>query len=127
MEILKTKQNFEFWYFLDFWRGKSEFYSQPELRSTLGGMLVQDYDSGPVIKEWDVKTERKVTESEKEALIFAYKVCKWAKSNSAVFAKEYENETGTGVYSMGIGAGQQSRVHVVKLAVQKAVEFGHDL
>ncbi|MHA1111101.1 MAG: bifunctional phosphoribosylaminoimidazolecarboxamide formyltransferase/IMP cyclohydrolase [Promethearchaeota archaeon] len=123
LEILKTKENLRILKFPGFLEHKSEFYTRPELRSTLGGMLVQDYDSGPVVKEWDVKTKRTVSEHEKEALIFAYKVCKWAKSNSAAFAKEYE----TGVYSMGIGAGQQSRVHVVKLAVQKAKEFGHDL
>ncbi len=33
----------------------------------------------------------------------------------------------TGFYSIGIGAGQQSRVHVVKLAIQKAIEFGHKI
>jgi phosphoribosylaminoimidazolecarboxamide formyltransferase/IMP cyclohydrolase len=123
LEILKTKENLRVLEFPGFLNRKSDFYARPELRSTLGGMLVQDYDSGPVIKDWDVKTKREVSEREKEALIFAYKVCKWAKSNSAAFAKEYE----TGVYSVGIGAGQQSRVHVVRLAVQKAQEFGHDL
>ncbi len=123
LDILKTKANLRILEFPGFLERKSEFYTRPELRSTLGGVLVQDYDSGAIIKAWDLKSNRPVTESEKEALIFAYKVCKWAKSNSAAFAKEYE----TGVYSMGIGAGQQSRVHVVKLAVQKAREFGHDL
>jgi phosphoribosylaminoimidazolecarboxamide formyltransferase/IMP cyclohydrolase len=62
-----------------------------------------------------------VTEVEKEALIFAYKVSKWVKSNSACFVQIYSN----GIYTIGIGAGQQSRVHVVKLAAQKAKEFGH--
>jgi phosphoribosylaminoimidazolecarboxamide formyltransferase/IMP cyclohydrolase len=62
-----------------------------------------------------------VTEVEKEALIFAYKVSKWVKSNSACFVHIYNN----GIYTIGIGAGQQSRVHVVKLAAQKAKEFGH--
>jgi phosphoribosylaminoimidazolecarboxamide formyltransferase/IMP cyclohydrolase len=62
-----------------------------------------------------------VTEVEKEALIFAYKVSKWVKSNSACFVQIYNN----GIYTIGIGAGQQSRVHVVKLAAQKAKEFGH--
>ncbi|MFX1481021.1 MAG: phosphoribosylglycinamide formyltransferase, partial [Promethearchaeota archaeon] len=52
---------------------------------------------------------------------FAYKVSKWAKSNSACFAQMYED----GFYTIGIGAGQQSRVHVVKLAARKAIEFGH--
>lgn len=127
LEILKTKKNLRILEFPGFLKMKSEFYARPELRGTLGGMLVQDYDSGPVIKKWENKSKRPVSESEKEALIFAYKVCKWAKSNSAAFAKEYDTETGVGMYSIGIGAGQQSRVHVVKLAIQKAQEFGHDL
>ena len=66
-------------------------------------------------------SKKKVDKDEKEALIFAYKVSKWAKSNSACFSQIYDD----GMFSIGIGAGQQSRVHVVKLAIQKAVEFGH--
>ncbi|MHA1819960.1 MAG: bifunctional phosphoribosylaminoimidazolecarboxamide formyltransferase/IMP cyclohydrolase [Promethearchaeota archaeon] len=123
LEILKSKKNLRILKLPEFFKLKSEFYARPELRGTLGGMLVQNYDSGPIIKSWELKSNRPVSESEKEALIFAYRACKWAKSNSAVFAKEYE----TGVYTIGIGAGQQSRVHVVKLAAQKAREFGHDL
>jgi phosphoribosylaminoimidazolecarboxamide formyltransferase/IMP cyclohydrolase len=87
----------------------------------LGGILVQEYDYKPIIKEWNVVSKKQVTEEEKEALIFAYKVSKWTKSNSACFAQIHNS----GVYTIGIGAGQQSRVHVVKLAAQKAQEFGH--
>ncbi|MHA1728995.1 MAG: bifunctional phosphoribosylaminoimidazolecarboxamide formyltransferase/IMP cyclohydrolase [Promethearchaeota archaeon] len=121
LEILKQKKNMRILLLKDMFNYKKDFYARPELRSTLGSMLVQKYDSGPIVKDWDVKTKKGVSESEKYALLFAYRVCKWAKSNSAVFAKEYD----TGVYTLGIGAGQQSRVHVVKLAVQKAEEFGH--
>ena len=121
LKILKTKENMRILVMEDMFDKKSEFYSRPELRSTLGGMLVQAYDSGPIVKEWKVVSKKAVDDAEKFALIFAYRVCKWAKSNSAVFAKEYD----TGVYTLGIGSGQQSRVHVVKLAVSKANEFGH--
>jgi phosphoribosylaminoimidazolecarboxamide formyltransferase / IMP cyclohydrolase len=123
LEILKTKENLRIVKFGELLTQREDIYENPEIRGVLGGALVQDYDSGALIKSWDVKTERSVNDSEKKALIFAYRVCKWAKSNSAVFAKEYS----TGVYTLGIGAGQQSRVHVVKLAVDKAKEFGHDL
>jgi phosphoribosylaminoimidazolecarboxamide formyltransferase/IMP cyclohydrolase len=92
-----------------------------EFRGVLGGVLLQEYDYKPIIKEWNVVTKRKVTDDEKEALLFAYKVSKWAKSNSACFAQIYDG----GFYTLGIGAGQHSRVHVVKLAAQKAIEFGH--
>ena len=44
-----------------------------------------------------------------------------AAANSACFAQAYDH----GIYTIGIGAGQQSRVQVVKLAAQKAIDFGH--
>ncbi|MFX0028709.1 MAG: bifunctional phosphoribosylaminoimidazolecarboxamide formyltransferase/IMP cyclohydrolase [Candidatus Hermodarchaeota archaeon] len=121
LEILKQKQNMRILEFGNFLDKREEIYKNLEIRSVLGGVLIQEYDSKPVIKEWNVVSKRKVTSEEKEALIFAYKVSKWAKSNSACFAQTYDN----GIYSIGIGAGQQSRVHVVKLAIQKAIEFGH--
>ena len=122
LEILKTKENLRILQFDDFLTKRDEIYKNLELRSTLGGILVEEYDHKPIIKEWNVVSERKVNEIEKEALIFAYKVSKWTKSNSACFAQTYNS----GIYSIGIGAGQQSRVHVVKLAIQKAREFGHE-
>ena len=121
LEILKQKQNLRILKFGNFLDKRKEIYEQLEIRTTLGGAVVQEYDHKPVIKEWDVVSKKQVNESEKEALIFAYKVSKWAKSNSACFAQIYDE----GVYTIGIGAGQQSRVHVVKLAAQKAIEFGH--
>ncbi len=122
LEILRTKKNLIVLEFGDFLSKKEEIYKDLELKSVLGGVLLQEYDSKPVIKEWNVVSNRNVNEEEKEALIFAYKVSKWAKSNSAAFVQTYN----TGIYTIGIGAGQQSRVHVVKLAIQKAKEFGHE-
>ncbi len=121
LQILKQKKNMIIIEYQDFLDKRNELYKNLEIRSVLGGILVQEYDSKPVIKEWNVVSKKKVNDIEKEALIFAYKVSKWAKSNSACFAQIYDN----GIYSIGIGAGQQSRVHVVKLAIQKAIEFGH--
>jgi len=123
LNIFRTKKNIRIVKFGDLLSKREDIYKQHEIRGVLGGALIQEYDWGPIIKDWDPKTERKVSEREKEALIFAYRVSKWAKSNSAAFVKEYK----TGIYTLGIGAGQQSRVHVVKLAAQKAIEFGHDL
>jgi len=121
LEILRQKHNMMIIKFGDFLKKKEDIYKQLELRSVLGGVLVQEYDHKPIIKEWKVVSKRNVNEREKEGLIFAYIVSKWAKSNSACFAQLYD----TGMYTLGIGAGQQSRVHVVKLAGQKAIEFGH--
>ena len=121
LEILKRKPNMILLEYGDLIDKKEEIYKNPEIRGVLGGILIQDYDWKPIIKEWNVVSKRKVNEIEKESLIFAYKVSKWAKSNSACFAQAYDN----GIYTIGIGSGQQSRVHVVKLAAQKAIEFGH--
>jgi phosphoribosylaminoimidazolecarboxamide formyltransferase/IMP cyclohydrolase len=122
LEILKQKENMRILEFGDLIEKRDEIYKNLEIRGVLGGILVEEYDSKPVIKEWKVVSDKQVSEIEKEALIFAYKVSKWAKSNSACFAQTYNK----GMYSIGIGAGQQSRVHVVKLAAQKAIEFGHE-
>lgn len=122
LEILQQKENMIIIEYKDFLDKKNYIYKNLEIRGVLGGILVQEYDNKPVIKEWNVVSRKKVNSVEKEALIFAYKVSKWAKSNSACFAQIYDN----GIYTIGIGAGQQSRVHVIKLAAQKAVEFGHN-
>jgi len=121
LEILKQKENLRIIECKDFLNKRNKIYKEPEIRGVLGGVLVQEYDCKPIIKEWNVVSKRKVDETEKEALIFAYKVSKWTKSNSACFAQVYDD----GLYTLGIGAGQHSRVHVVKLAAQKAIEFGH--
>lgn len=122
LEILKQKENMRILEFGDLLNKRELIYRNHEIRGVLGGILVQEYDYKPIIKEWNVVSKRKVTQEEKEALIFAYKVSKWTKSNSACFAQISKG----GVYTIGIGAGQQSRVHVVKLAAQKAQEFGHE-
>lgn len=121
LAILKQKKNMIILEYGDFLEKRNEIYKNLEIRSLLGGVLVQEYDSKSVIKEWNVVSKKKVNNAEKDALIFAYKVSKWAKSNSACFAQYYDD----GIYTIGIGAGQQSRVHVVKLAIQKAIEFDH--
>jgi len=122
LKILQTKQNMRVLEFGDFLEHREDIYQNLDYRGTLGGMLIQEYDHKPVIKEWNVVSNKKLEQNDKTPLIFAYKVSKWAKSNSACFTQTYD----TGIYTIGIGAGQQSRVHVVKLAIQKALEFGHD-
>jgi len=121
LEILKQKRNLIIIEFKEFLTKRNNIYKNLEIRGVLGGALFQEYDYKPVIKEWNVVSRRKINEAEKEALIFAYRVSKWAKSNSACFAQIYDD----GIYTLGIGAGQLSRVHVVKIAAQKAIEFGH--
>ncbi|MFX0002518.1 MAG: bifunctional phosphoribosylaminoimidazolecarboxamide formyltransferase/IMP cyclohydrolase [Candidatus Hodarchaeota archaeon] len=121
LNILKQKEKLIIIEFNDLLTKRDIIYKNLEIKGVLGGALIQEYDYKPIIKEWNVVSKKEVDEAEKEALIFAYKVSKWAKSNSACFAQIYDN----GIYTLGIGAGQHSRVHVVKLAAQKALEFGH--
>ena len=66
----------------------------------------------------EVVTEREPTEAEWGELQFAWKVCKHVRSNAIVLARD--------LATIGIGAGQMSRVDSVRLAVEKAAEFGHD-
>ena len=122
LEILRQKKDMRIIEFGDLLEKRDLIYENMEIRGVLGGILVQEYDHKPIIKEWNVVSNKQVTSKEKEALIFAYRVSKWTKSNSACFAQYYDN----GIYTIGIGAGQHSRVHVVKLAAQKALEFGHE-
>jgi phosphoribosylaminoimidazolecarboxamide formyltransferase/IMP cyclohydrolase len=62
-------------------------------------------------------TRRAPTEEELEQLLFAWVVCKHVKSNAIVYARQGQ--------TVGVGAGQMSRVDSVKLAAQKARELGH--
>ena len=85
-----------------------------DVRKIVGGLLVQDRDLGTLreMGELNIPTQRQPTSDEYEACDFAWKVCKHVKSNAIVFASK--NQT------IGIGAGQMSRVDSVKLAQMKA-------
>jgi phosphoribosylaminoimidazolecarboxamide formyltransferase/IMP cyclohydrolase len=90
-----------------------------EYRRVLGGLLVQDGD-------WDVDDRSgmevvcgEASEMTWGDLLFAWRVCKHVTSNAIVLARDLQ--------TLGIGAGQMSRVDAVKLALDKAREHGHDL
>jgi phosphoribosylaminoimidazolecarboxamide formyltransferase/IMP cyclohydrolase len=78
-----------------------------------GGMLVQDADIRP-LHDADLKvvTKRPPTPEETRALLFAWKVCKHVKSNAIVYAREGQ--------TVGVGAGQMSRVDAAKIGAMKA-------
>jgi phosphoribosylaminoimidazolecarboxamide formyltransferase/IMP cyclohydrolase len=85
-----------------------------DLKRVTGGVLLQGRDLGMVnALECRVVTERTPTVSEYEALDFAWRVCKHVKSNAIVFSNRDQ--------TVGIGAGQMSRVDSSKIAVQKAL------
>lgn len=85
-----------------------------DMRKIVGGLLVQERDLGTLREkgELSIPTKRQPTSDEYEACDFAWKVCKHVKSNAIVFASKDQ--------TIGIGAGQMSRVDSVKLAQMKA-------
>jgi len=88
-----------------------------DFKRVSGGLLVQDLDSG-VITEQDLKvvTKRVPTQQEMTDLLFAWKVVKYVKSNAIVYVKDQA--------TVGIGAGQMSRVYSAKIAGIKAQDEG---
>ena len=88
-------------------------YRSLDMRRVVGGLLVQTRQTPEIsAKNIKVVTKRKPTKEEMNSLIFAWKVNRHVKSNSIVLAKD--NVT------VGIGAGQMSRVDAVKLAIMKS-------
>ena len=85
------------------------------LRSVAGGLLVQERDTAGIDDlELKVVTERAPTPAEIADLRFAFAVCKHVKSNAIVFARAGA--------TVGIGAGQMSRLDTVAIAARKAGE-----
>ncbi len=85
-----------------------------DLKKLVGGLIIQDRDLGTLtdLRALPVPTVRKPTDEEYAACAFAWKVCKHVKSNAIIYAKSGQ--------TVGIGAGQMSRVDSVKLAAMKA-------
>ncbi len=83
------------------------------LRSVAGGLLVQDRDAGRIGRaDLRTVTRRAPEEGELEDLLFAFRVCKHVKSNAIVYARDGA--------TIGIGAGQMSRVDSARIAAHKA-------
>jgi len=83
------------------------------LKNVSGGILLQDNDSRP-LQDIDLKvvTQRAPTPEETRSLLFAWKVCKHVKSNAIVYARDGQ--------TVGVGAGQMSRVDSAKIGAMKA-------
>jgi phosphoribosylaminoimidazolecarboxamide formyltransferase/IMP cyclohydrolase len=97
--------------------GMTPTNSKYEVRSVNGGLLMQTRDQGMVgASELVVKTKRQPTADEMRDLQFAWRVCKYVKSNAIIYAKD--NMT------IGVGAGQMSRVVSSKIAAMKAKDEG---
>jgi phosphoribosylaminoimidazolecarboxamide formyltransferase / IMP cyclohydrolase len=92
---------------------------EKDYKRVYGGLLVQDRD-------WDVQSRETMeivtgalSEDDWGDLLFAWRVCKNVSSNAIVLAKDFQ--------TLGIGAGQTSRIDSVRIAVEKARTHGHDL
>jgi phosphoribosylaminoimidazolecarboxamide formyltransferase / IMP cyclohydrolase len=84
------------------------------LKNVSGGILVQDADLRPLTDgDLRVVTRRGPTPEERRALLFAWKVCKHVKSNAILYARDGQ--------TVGVGAGQMSRVDACRLGAMKAV------
>ena len=86
-----------------------------EFRSVSGGLLAQTRDLGMVRRDQlQVVSRRQPTTAELDDLLFAWRVCKFVKSNAIVYAREHS--------TLGIGAGQMSRVYSSRIAAMKAAD-----
>jgi phosphoribosylaminoimidazolecarboxamide formyltransferase/IMP cyclohydrolase len=87
------------------------------VRSVAGGLLVQERDNGVLDRgALKVVTAREPTEAEMRDLEFAWRVCKHVKSNAIVYVRDGA--------TVGVGAGQMSRVDSARIAARKAKESG---
>ena len=85
--------------------------------SVTDGLLIQEIDNGSIsAKDLKIVSSREPTEKEVQDCLFAWKVCKFVKSNAIVYAKN--NQT------VGVGAGQMSRIDSAQIAASKAKESG---
>jgi len=93
--------------------------SERDYKRVLGGLLVQERDSEPPNRARMEVVCGRVPEREWLDLLFAWRVVKRVSSNAIVLARDGQ--------TLGIGAGQTSRVDAVRIAVGRARELGHDL
>jgi len=89
-----------------------------DYKRVLGGMLVQDRDLDVEDREFMNVVCGEASEELWGDLLFAWRVCKHVTSNAIVLANDLQ--------TIGVGAGQQSRVDAVRIALEKAREHGHD-
>lgn len=114
LEILKQKKN------RILLKKKKNLDTKKQFKSILNGVIEQDRDLiTDTMKDLKLATQRSATDEEKEALLFASKICKHTKSNTIVLAKKGQ--------LIASGVGQTSRVDALRQAIEKASSFGLSL
>ncbi len=112
LEVLKEKKDIRILEMGDISRPQA---AGKDFRRIHGGLLAQEYDTDPYDRsEWKVATPNEPTPPQWEDLLFAWKVCKHVKSNAIVLVKDRA--------TVGVGAGQMSRVDSAMIATEKAGE-----
>ncbi|OUV03674.1 MAG: bifunctional phosphoribosylaminoimidazolecarboxamide formyltransferase/IMP cyclohydrolase [Betaproteobacteria bacterium TMED82] len=118
-EILKEKNNLRLLCSSKLFSKETLSAGILDIKKILGGYLIQldeEQNSGLELK---VVTKKEPTKKEFDDLMFAWKISKWVKSNAIVFCKDQK--------TLGIGAGQMSRIDSTNIAIMKAKEFSHSL
>ncbi|MEA2155660.1 MAG: phosphoribosylaminoimidazolecarboxamide formyltransferase / cyclohydrolase [Solirubrobacteraceae bacterium] len=92
---------------------RAPMVAEPDIKQVMGGLLIQDHDIDTLDRtEMEVATQVAPTDDEWRDLLFAWRICKHVRSNAIVLARDGA--------TVGIGAGQMSRVDSVRLAVDKS-------
>jgi phosphoribosylaminoimidazolecarboxamide formyltransferase / IMP cyclohydrolase len=100
--------------------GPGEEIAEPDVRSVIGGLLVQERDDSKLREpERHVVSARPPTAEEMKSMLFGWRVVKHVKSNAIVYASQDR--------TLGIGAGQMARVDSSRIAIWKAKEAGLSL
>jgi phosphoribosylaminoimidazolecarboxamide formyltransferase/IMP cyclohydrolase len=116
LDQLRSKKNLR----LIRWPAHSVHPSMRDVRKVSGGFLLQNVDIEPVDPTaYKVVSRRAPSEVERQSMLFGWRVAKWVKSNAIIFAGPDR--------TLGIGAGQMSRVDSSRLAVMKAENAGLSL
>jgi phosphoribosylaminoimidazolecarboxamide formyltransferase / IMP cyclohydrolase len=115
--LLQKKKNLRLMKMLT---GQEERKPDPDVRSVIGGLLVQERDEGELTDpERQVVSARPPTADEMKAMLFGWRIVKHVKSNAIVYASRDR--------TLGIGAGQMARVDSSRIAIWKAAEAGLSL
>jgi phosphoribosylaminoimidazolecarboxamide formyltransferase/IMP cyclohydrolase len=112
VEVIAAKKNVRLLE-CDAWT--SEDIHRTEFKRVNGGLLVQEADL-PLIHKLEVVTKRAPTDKEMQDLLFTWRVAKYVKSNAIVYGRD--------LMTIGVGAGQMSRVNSARIAAIKAEQAG---
>ena len=117
LKLLASKKNRRIMDLTELWNHRTEDKFEKDFKRILGGILYQDRDQSTILEsQLRIVSQRSPSKSERETLLFAWKIVKNVKSNAIVLCSHHQ--------LLGVGAGQMSRVDACKIAIMKAQEAG---